>query len=331
MILITGANGYVGGYVIKRIKATPELANTPIAGLIRSAGQAAKLQALGVKSVVGDITKPETLAKALQGVEQIIHLAAVNRDKGDVTMASVNAQGTINLVDAAKAAGVKHVIALVGLGAGSKKPYPLAATQGRGVEYLMASGVPFTVLEASVIFGAGDEFLNTFAGLAKVPPVMVVPGDGKSKFQPIAAQDVAACLAKSLVLPNVINKRLQICGGEIITLEGIIDLILAEMQLRRLKLHMPTPLLKIAVAVMDAVLPRPPVTPSLLAQLGVDNIATDNATEKVFGVQSVEAKRWHRVCARDDAWQTDRAFDGQSRISLVRQLRGALCGRVCIR
>jgi NADH dehydrogenase len=177
---------------------------------------------------------------------------------------------------------------VVGLGADSKRPYPLAYTQGRGVEYLIASGVPYTVLEASVIFGAGDEFLNTFAGLAKVPPVMIVPGNGKSKFQPIAAQDVAACAVKSLSLANVVNKRLQICGSDVITLEGIIDAIMGEMRIKRLKLHMPVPFLKIAVGLMDALLPRPPVTPSLLAQLGVDNVATDNATEKVFGIKPLK-------------------------------------------
>ncbi len=290
MILVTGANGYVGSYTLRQLKATPELAGETIAALVRSESQAAKVTALGARAVIGDVTKPETLAAALRGVDRIIHLAAVNRDKGDVTMEKVNAQGTINLVDAAKAAGVKHIVTVVGLGADSKRPYPLAYTQGRGVEYLMASSVPYTVLEASVIFGAGDEFLNTFAGLAKVPPVMVVPGNGKSKFQPIAVQDVAACAVKSLILPNVINRRLQICGSEVITLEGIIDAILAEMKLSRVKLHMPVPFLRIAVGLMDALLPKPPVTPSLLAQLGVDNVATDNATEKVFGVQPIKLR-----------------------------------------
>lgn len=226
----------------------------------------------------------------MQGVRTVVHLAAVNRDKGNVTMARVNAQGTINVVDAAKAAGVQHIITVVGLGASSKRPYPLAQTQGVGVEYLMQSGVPYTVLEASVIFGAGDEFLNTFAGLAKVPPVMVVPGNGQSKFQPIAAQDVAACVVKAIDMPAVVNKRLQICGSDVVTLEGIIDAILAEMKLSRIKLKMPVPFLRIAVGLMDAFLPRPPVTPSLLAQLGVDNVATDNATEKVFGVKPVKLK-----------------------------------------
>jgi len=287
MILVTGASGYVGSYVLGQLAKTN--AGTPVRALVRALvrgqSQAGKVQALGAQPVTGDVTDPASLAGAMQGVDTVIHLAAVNRDRGAVTMERVNQQGTINVVDAAKLAGVKHIINVVGLGASPSKPYPLAKTQGVGVDAIIKSGVPYTILEASVIFGAGDEFLNTLAGLARVPPFMIVPGDGQSKFQPIAASDVAACVVKSVTLPSVLNKRLQICGAEILTLEQIIDEILKTMQLSRTKLKMPVPVLGIAVGLMDALLPRPPVTPSLLAQLGVDNVATDNATQKVFGVQ----------------------------------------------
>lgn len=286
MILVTGASGYVGGYVLRELAKTQP--NNPVRALVRGASQSAKVQGLSAQPVMGDVTDPASLPAAMQGVDTVVHLAAVNRDRGAVTMERVNQQGTINVTDAARAAGVKHIINVVGLGASPSKPYPLARTQGIGVDYISQSGVPFTILEASVIFGAGDEFLNTLAGLARVPPFMIVPGDGRSRFQPIAAVDVGRCVARSVemagVMAGVRNQRLQICGAEVLTLEQIIDEILKTMQISRIKLKMPVPLLRIAVGLMS-VLPRPPVTPSLLAQLGVDNVATDNATQKVFGVQ----------------------------------------------
>lgn len=287
MILVTGGNGYVASYTIEQLKKS---SNEAIRVLVRKAAHSEKLRQRGVEAVVGDVTDLASLKRACAGVDKIIHLAAVNRDKGDVTMQRVNAEGTINVVEAAKAAGVKHIVNVVGLGADAKRPYPLASTQGIGVDYIINSGIPYTILEASVIFGAGDEFLNTLAGLARIPPVMVVPGDGQSRFQPIAAQDVASCAVKALSLPAALNQRLQICGAEVLTLEQIIDAILAEMQLTRIKIKMPVPLLKIAVGLMDKTLPRPPVTPSLLAQLGVDNVASDNSTERVFGVTPIKLK-----------------------------------------
>lgn len=291
MILVTGANGYVGGFTLKQLQASAaKLGNEKVRALVRDENRAAKVRNAGAEAVFGDVTDIASLHKAMQGVDRVIHLAAVNRDKGDSTMERVNAQGTINVAEAAKAAGVRHIITLVGLGADSRKPYPLAYTQGRGVEAIIASGISYTILEASVIFGPGDEFINTLAGLARIPPVMVVPGDGKTKFQPIAVQDVANCIVQCLWRPEVINKRLQICGSDVITLEGIIDAIMAEMKISRAKIHMPVGLLKVGVGAMDATLPKPPVTPSLLAQLGVDNTATDNATEKVFGLQPIRLR-----------------------------------------
>lgn len=287
MILVTGGNGYVASYTITQLKKNT---TQPIRALIRNESQSAKIREQEAEPVIGDVTDPESLKRACEGVDRIIHLAAVNRDKGTVTMQRVNAEGTINLVNAAKNAGVKHIVQVVGLGADANRPYPLASSQGIGVDYLMTSGVPYTILEASVIFGAGDEFLNTLAGLARIPPVMIVPGDGQSRFQPIAAQDVAACAVKSFSLPAALNQRLQICGSEIFTLEQIIDAIMAEMSIRRIKIKMPVPLLKIAVNIMDKTLPKPPVTPSLLAQIGVDNVATNNTTESVFGIKPIKLK-----------------------------------------
>jgi NADH dehydrogenase len=284
MIIVTGGGGYVATHTIQQLLKTTQ---EPVKALVRSQEQFAKIRALGALPVKGDVTDPASLEAAFQGVDKVIHLAAVNRNRGSSTMQAVNAQGTINAVEAAKRAGVRQFITVVGLGANANKPYPLAQTQGVGTDFLIRSGVPYTVLEASVIFGPGDEFINTLAGLARVPPIMVVPGDGTSKFQPIAVQDVAMCVVRSLDHPAAINRRLQICGAQVLTLEQIIDAILAELKLRRIKLHMPVPILKIAVGIMDRLLPRSPITPSLLAQLGVDNVATDNATGPIFGVQPV--------------------------------------------
>ena len=285
MILITGGNGYVATHTIGQLAVK----NEQVRALVRNEAQFEKVRRLGAIPIKGDVTDIASLRIALAGVDQVIHLAAVNRNRGASTM-QANAQGTINLVNAAKEAGVKQIVNVVGLGADAKKPYPLAQTQGVGVDYLIRSGVPYTVLEASVIFGPGDEFINTLAGLARIPPVMVVPGDGKSKFQPIAVQDVATCAIRSLGNPAALNKRLQICGIDVLTLENIIDAILAELKLKRLKVHMPVGILKVAVSVMDKTLPKPPITPSLLAQLGVDNVATANTTESVFGVKAQSLK-----------------------------------------
>ncbi len=288
MILITGASGYVAGFTLAELTKSGQA--THVKGLIRSESQAEKVRGFGAVPVIGDVTDPASLARAMEGVDTVIHLAAVNRDRGESTMARVNAQGTINVVEAARAAGVRRIINLVGLGADEKRPYPLASSQGRGVRAIMESGIPYTILETSVIFGEGDEFITTLAGLARIPPFMVVPGDGKTVFQPIAAQDVADCIVKSIGLPDTLNARLQVCGAEVVTLEAIIDAIVAALGIKRLKIKVPVGLLKLPVMLMDKLLPKPLVTPSLLAMLGVNNTATDNKTITLFGIDPLKLR-----------------------------------------
>src|SRR5690349_2549976 len=181
MIIVTGGNGYVATHTIQQLV---RVQGETVRVLVRSEQHFDKIRNLGAAPVKGDVTDTQSLEAAFNGVDQVIHLAAVNRDRGASTMQAVNAQGTINVVDIAKRCGVKQIVTVVGLGADANKPYPLARTQGMGVDYLMRSGISYTVLEASVIFGPGDEFINTLAGLARIPPFMVVPGNGQSRFQP---------------------------------------------------------------------------------------------------------------------------------------------------
>ncbi|NJM39682.1 MAG: NAD(P)H-binding protein [Anaerolineae bacterium] len=325
MILVTGGNGYVAGYVLKALGALGALAKggsaAGVRALVRNQAQFARFQSLNVQPVLGDVTNPESLTKAMAGVTQVVHLAAVNRDKGAVTMERVNQQGTINVVNAAKQAGTQHITNLVGLGASPMKPYPLAQTQGIGVDYIVNSGVPYTILEASVIFGAGDEFLNTLAGLARIPPFMVVPGDGRSRFQPIAAQDVAACVVRSLSLTEVKNKRLQICGSEELTLEEIIDAILAEMKLGAHQDSHASAGFEGCGEPDGRVVAQAPGYAKPVGAVGCGQRSDGQRDGESIWPQATQAAREHWICARDDVGKADQPHAGQSGISVRRMSR----------
>ena len=131
VILITGSNGYVGGYVLRTLAQSGPAQH--VKGLVRSEAQADKIRRYGALPAIGDVTDPASLTRAMAGVDVVIHLAAVNRDRGASTMARINAEGTRNVVNAAKAAGVTRIINLVGLGADESRPYPLASPQRHGV------------------------------------------------------------------------------------------------------------------------------------------------------------------------------------------------------
>ncbi|UCC87324.1 MAG: complex I NDUFA9 subunit family protein [Anaerolineales bacterium] len=277
MIVVTGASGYVGSHIVQRLVEMDK----PVRALVRSrlrAENEGRLEDLAIEWVEGDVTQPETLTSAMQGATAIIHTVAIAIEKGGRTYEAINYQGTVNIVEAAKANGVRRFINLSQLGANSKLPYRFLASKGKAQEYVATSGLDWTAFRPSVIWGPEDEFANTFARLVPVSPVIYpIVGDGQAKFQPIWVEDVVTCVVEALDDPDTIAKEYELGGPEVLTIEEIERRTLAAVGAQRLMLRLPLSLLQIVVTLMETLLPAPPVTRSLLEMLAVNNVTTENA------------------------------------------------------
>ena len=280
MIVVTGASGYVGSHVVRRLVEMGK----PVRALIRSRQRAEKegrLAGLTVEWVEGDVTRPETLPPAMAGATAVVHTVAIAIEKGGRTYEEVNYQGTVNVVEAAKAAGVRRFINVSQLGASSRLPYRFLASKGKAQEYVAASGLDWTAFRPSVIWGPEDEFANTFARLIRLTPfIFPIVGDGQAKFQPVWVEDVVACIVKALDDPGTIGQEYELGGPEVLTLEEIERRTLRALGAKRLLVRFPLPLIRLAVALMEALLPAPPVTRSLLELLAVNNVTTQNAVQR---------------------------------------------------
>jgi uncharacterized protein YbjT (DUF2867 family) len=276
MILVTGAAGYVGSHIVKRLVE----AGQPVRALVRNRAWAqteGRLADLKIEWVEGDVTRPETLAAAMQGVEAVVHTVAIAIEKGGRKYEAINYQGTVNVVDAAKAAGVKRFINISQLGADAQLPYRFLASKGKAQDYVAASGLDWTALRPSVIWGPEDEFANTFAKLVPISPLVYpIIGDGQAKFQPVWVEDLATAVVKSLDDPSTIQQDLEIGGPEVLAIAEIERRTLQAIGAKRKMIPFPLPLLRVVVAVMG-LLPAPPVTSSLLDLLAVDNTTRNNA------------------------------------------------------
>ncbi len=278
-ILVTGAAGFVGGYVLDALRGR----DAQVLGLVRREEQGAKLQNLGAQPVLGDVSEAASLARAMAGVDAVVHLAAVNRDRAGVSMEAINYRGTVNVLGAARAAGVQRLVQVIGIGADSRRDGELSRTQGLAAEAVLSADIPGTILEAGVIYERGDAFTTMIAGLLRLAPIAVVPGDGKARFEPISAHDVAAVAVNTLDKPETVGMRYQIVGPEVLTLDRIYDLLLQTLDIRRAKLHVPAALLRPVVRLMDRSLPEPPVTTALLDLLDLDILARENGAELLLG------------------------------------------------
>ena len=276
MILVTGAAGYVGSYIVKSLVKAGE----PVRVLVRNRAWAeaeGRLANLKVEWTEGDVTRPETLARAMQGVDAVIHTVAIAIEKGGRKYETINYQGTVNVVDAATAAGVKRFINISQLGADARLPYRFLASKGKAQDYVAASTLAWTAFRPSVIWGPEDEFANTFARLVPISPLFYpIIGDGQARFQSVWVEDLVTAVVKALYDPSTIHQDLEIAGPDVLTIAEIEKLTLQALGARRTLIRTPVPLLRVVVALMG-VLPAPPVTTSLLDLLAVDNTTRNNA------------------------------------------------------
>lgn len=279
MILVTGPTGFVGRRVVDALTSRGH----PVRALVHTASSASVLAPYDVEVVQGDILGPDSLARACEGVDTVFHLAAIVRESGDLTFRHVNYQGTSNILEAAAAAGVRRVIHASTLGAGSDPAVPYLYSRWMAEQETVRSEVPYTIVRFSVGFGEGDEFFNALAAQVKLSPLVPVVGDGKTRFQPIAVEDVARCLVEAYEMDNTVGKTIEAGGPAFFTYEEILHLIAGILGANVSTVHIPVGVIKPVVALLEALTPRPPVTRQQLKMLNMDNTAELDGVEKAFG------------------------------------------------
>lgn len=279
MIVVTGASGYVGSHIVRKLAASGKRVRAHVFNIER-ARRESRLSGMELDWAEGDVTRPESLANLFSGADAVIHTVAIAVEKGGRRYEQVNAEGTANVLAAAKASGVRRFLNLSQLGADPDLPYRFLASKGLAQRYVAESGMDWTAFRPSVIWGAEDEFANTFARLVPFSPLIYpIIGDGKARFEPVWVEDVASSVVKALDDRGTIGGEYQLGGPEVLTLETIERRTLEALGARRLMVPTPLPLLRVVVGLME-VLPSPPVTRSLLELLSVANVTTENAIRR---------------------------------------------------
>lgn len=284
-ILVTGAAGFLGNNVVRRLAEQGK----PVRAMVRNVDKAEKRLADvkdKIEIVQGDVADREGLKTLMRDVSTVIHLVAIALEKGGQTYEAVNYQGTVNVVDAAQAAGVPRFIYMSQNGADPNHFSRFLRSKGRAQEYVASSGLQWTALRPSVIFGTQDEFFNSIARMVRLTP-LVFPnvGGGTAQFQPVSVHDVAEATVRCVDNDDTIGKAFPLGGPEVLTLKEIEQRILKAMGTNRILIPGPTWLLKPAVFVMEKVLPGSPVSTTLLELLKVPNIVSDNALVSYFNMQ----------------------------------------------
>lgn len=284
MLLITGATGYIGQHVVRRLVAQGEHPRC----LVRTPQKAARLfPGAELEIVQGDTTDPASLAEAVQGVDTIVHAAFITADRKEGPgnrYAETNVQGTANLIKAAQEANVRRIIEISGLGTRSAKAGSYMQGRYLAEKQLKESMLDWTIIQPSVLFGKDAPFIKGLSDLIRSSPVVPLIGGGKIMFQPIYVEDVASVVLWVLAEPERSSRQTFTIGGPAYySFTQIIDALLHSMHKTRLKVPAPRPLVGIGAALMEAVLPKPPLTKAAMALFAFDNTTDLNSIERQFG------------------------------------------------
>ncbi len=289
-VLVTGANGFVGSHAIP---ALLDAGHRVIALVRDDDGAEAVMRRLpderrpSVETRRGDVTRPDTLPAALAGADAVLHLAAVPRDwDGGQTLRLVNTEGTRNLVAAMRAAGVERIVHLGGLGVADEPDLHFASSKARGMAIVRESGLRWTILAPSLLFGPRDGFFNILAGLVRMSPGIVpITGSGQARFQPLAIEDLARAAAMAIGDDAYAGRELPMGGPRYWTYREIMAEVLRGMGKRRLMMPMPVSLIRLVAGAAEAVRLPFPVATDQLRQLRIDNIGPLDSVRTGFGFE----------------------------------------------
>ncbi len=279
MILIVGASGRLGSVVVQRLLAQGK----PVRAMTRSPHNLAHLKQQGVEVVSGDLRDPASLLRACQGVEQVLAAAHALDGKGNNNPHTVDDAGNRQLIDAARATGVKHFVFVSVQGASPDASLEFFRIKYRAEEYLRASGLNFTILRPSA-------YMDLWAQLIGQPILeqgkTTIFGRGNNPVNFVAVEDVARFVCIAFDDPRAGNRAIEIGGPENLTLNQVAEIFERASGRQVKKHHVPLPMMRAMSILMQ------PVNPALsrLIRLGIfmdtANLCYDmTETARAFGVQ----------------------------------------------
>ncbi len=279
-IAVVGATGFVGSHLVPHLLESGH-------GVIAISRDGRRLDGWtdSVEARAADVTRDD-LDVALAGAEGVVHLVAIPRQTGGRRFHDVNVRGAQRVVEAAERLGVQRLVHLSAMGVTDDPKLAYLYSKWRGEEAVRSSSLDWVVLRPSLMFGRGDGFFNLVKTTLRwwSPGVVVIPGNGDARFQPISVDDVAIAVERSLVEADRAGRLYEIGGPDWVTYREIVDAVMAATGMRRLKLGMPIPLISALTSVTDRVLPIFPVSHDQISSLQRPNYTDLGAFEQAFGV-----------------------------------------------
>jgi NADH dehydrogenase len=215
------------------------------------------------------------LARAFSDMDAVINLVGILHPRGGQGFEDVHLTLARRVAHACHAAGVQHLVHMSALGASQQAPSEYLRSKARGEAAVRedAGILPYTIFRPSVIFGDKDRFLNLFARLVRLFPVIPLAAP-RARFQPVWVEDVARCFVSALGDARTFGQAYDLCGPKAYTLEELVRFVARTVGRKPRIVPLPAPLARMQAFFFEHLPGRKLMTRDNLRSMSVDNVCS---------------------------------------------------------
>lgn len=281
VVTLFGGSGFIGSQAVRALARR----GWRIRVAVRNPVLAIEIQPLGdpgqIQFMRCDITNPTDVAQAVRGADAVVNLVGVLHNAGGKRgFDAVHTEAAKTIAEAAKAAGVERLVQISAIGADAASPSAYGRTKAQAEAAVRAVYPDAVILRPSLVFGAGDSFLNRFAAMATMAPALPLIGGGETRFQPVYVGDVAEAIARGVTRADAAGRTYELGGPSLYTFREVLELVRRETGRDRMLVSVPFIVAKPLGSLLQLsrfVGLTPPLTRDQVLMLEKDNVVAADA------------------------------------------------------
>ena len=265
---VFGGTGFVGRRVVRHLRESGT--KVRIVSRHRALGKYD-----GIEQIAADARDQRSVEAAVAGADGVVNAISLYVEHGSDTFHSVHVETAAKIARAARQAGIRRFVHVSGIGANTASPSPYIRSRGEGEAAVQTAFPGAVIVRPAVMFAPDDAFLTTILRLLRSLPAYPIFGDGRTRLQPVYADDVAAAIAQILRQSRKPYPVYELAGPRVYSYEELLRTIARIARLRPVLMRMPFAFWD-ALAGVAEMLPRPPLTRNQVELMQIDTTASES-------------------------------------------------------